>query len=145
MDAQERIDYDIVNGVAVERDVLNIVEAIQMYDENLRVQFLNDPESVMDAPFRVIEKCRDGKDRIAFLAWELDGRLLERVMKADCARQDLDAEMTKKNRAAKDEINRRYREKVDEANEIAYDVLKSRKSKYTVRHPETGELLTFRE
>ena len=141
----EPIDYTIVNGVAVETDVLRIVEAIHEYDPKLRVQFLAEAAAVNEPPFRVIETCRDGVDRVAFTAWELDGRLLERVMAADCAQRDLDAIITKKNRAAKDDLNRRYRESVEEANEIAYAVLRSRKSKYSVRNPFTGELLTFTE
>lgn len=138
----EEIEMTVVDGVQVEVDVLRIVEAIQEYDPNLRVQYLEKATSFGDPPFRVIEKCRDGVDRIAFTAWELDGRLLERVMKADCAKRDLDAIMTKQNRAAKDALNRRYREQMEEANEIAHAVLRSRKSKYTVRTPD-GELLTF--
>jgi hypothetical protein len=139
----EEIQMTVVGGVQVELDVLRIAEAIHEYDPNLRVQFLNEAAAVGDAPFRVIEHCRDGVDRVAFLAWELDGRLLERVMKADCAKRDLDAIMTKQNRAAKDEVNRRYREQMEEAHEIAHAVMRSRKSKYTVKDPNTGELLVF--
>lgn len=139
----EEIKMTVVGGVQVELDVLRIAEAIHEYDKNLRVQFLAEAAAVNDPPFRVIERCRDGIDRVAFLAWELDGRLLERVMKADCAKRDLDAIMTKQNRRAKDALVHRYREDLQEANEIAYAVLRSRKSKYTVKHPETGELLTF--
>jgi DnaJ-domain-containing protein 1 len=51
--------------------------------------------------------------------------------------------MTKQNRAAKDEVNRRYREQMEEAHEIAHAVMRSRKSKYTVKDPNTGELLVF--
>jgi hypothetical protein len=142
---QEPVDYTIINGIAIETDVLRIVEAIHEYDPNLRVQFLEEAASLGDPPFRVVEHCRDGVDRVAFTAWELDGRLLERVMAADNAKRDLDAILTKKNRSAKDDLNRRYRESVEEANEIAYAVLKSRKSKYTARNPHTGELLTFTE
>lgn len=142
----EEIKMTVVGGVQVELDVLRIAEAIHEYDPNLRVQFLAEQaRGVDEPPFRVIERCRDGVDRIAFLAWELDGRLLERVMKADCAKRDLDAIMTKQNRAAKDALNRRYREQLDEANEIAFAVLRSRKSKYTVKDPRTGELLIFTE
>lgn len=139
----EEIKMTVVGGVQVELDVLRIAEAIHEYDPNLRVQFLNEAAAIGDPPFRVIETCRDGVDRVAFLAWELDGRLLERVMQADCAKRDLDAIMTKQNRAAKDAVNRRYREKLEEANEIAFSVLRSRKSKYTVKDPNTGELLVF--
>lgn len=138
----EEIKMTVVDGVQVELDVLRIAEAIHEYDPNLRVQYLDEAAAIGDPPFRVIEHCRDGMDRVAFLAWELDGRLLERVMKADCAKRDLDAIMTKQNRAAKDALNRRYRERMEEAHEIAHAVLKSRKSKYTVRTPD-GELLTF--
>lgn len=141
----EEIKMTVVDGVQVELDVLRIAEAIHEYDPNLRVQYLEQAGSLGDPPFRVIERCRDGVERVAFLAWELDGRLLERIMEADCAKRDLDAIMTKKNRAAKDELNRRYREQLDEAHEISRSILRSRKSKYTVRMPDTGELITFTE
>lgn len=141
----EEIKMTVVNGVQVELDVLRIAEAIHEYDPNLTVQYLNDASraNLSDPPFRVIEKCRDGVDRVAFLAYELDGRLLERVMASDCAKQDLDAILTKKNRAAKDAMNRRYRESLEEATDIAFYVMRSRKSKYTVKDPRTGELLVF--
>lgn len=136
---------DLGDGTFVESDVLRIVEAIAEYDPNLRVQYLESAGNAGDPPFRVIERCRDGVDRVAFTAWELDGRLLERIMKADCAKRDLDAVITDANIKAKAELKRRYRESLEEAQEIAFSVLRSRKSKYTVRHPETGELLTFTE
>lgn len=135
----------MVNGVAVEEDVLRVAEAVHEYDPNLRVQFLADAAAIGDAPFRVIEKCRDGVERVAFYAWQLDGRLLDRIYAADCAARDLEAEITKKNRAAKDAINKRYREMEEEAHEISHAVLRSDKSKYTVRDPMSGELKVFTE
>lgn len=139
----EEIQMTVVNGVQVELDVLRIAEAIHEYDPNLKVQFLNEAAKMGDPPFRVVERCRDGVDRVAFYAWELDGRLLERVMKADCARRDLDEIMTKQNRAAKDAKNRRYRESIEEANELAFSIMRSRKSRYSVKDPRTGEILVF--
>lgn len=134
----------MVRGVAVERDALRIAEAINEYDENLRLQFVPESASVGDAPFRVIERCRDGVERVAMYAWKLDGELLERIRAADCAARDLDDIITRKNREAKDRLNRRYRDAMDEANDIAKSALNSDKSKYTVRDPLDGQLKTFK-
>ena len=134
----------MVRGVAVERDALRVAEAITEYDENLRLQFVPESASVGDPPFRVIERCRDGVERVAMYAWKLDGELLERIKAADCAARDLDDIITRKNREAKDRLNRRYRDAMDEANDIAKSALKSDKSKYTVRDPHDGQLKTFR-
>lgn len=134
----------MVQGIPVERDALRIAEAIAEYDENLRLQFVPESASMGDPPFRVIERCRDGVERVAMYAWKLDGELLQRIQAADCAARDLDAIITKKNREAKDRLNRRYRDTMDEANDIAASVIKSDKSKYTVRDPLDGQLKTFR-
>jgi len=133
----------MVQGIPVERDALRVAEAISEYDENLRLQFVPESASVGEPPFRVVERCRDGVERVAMYAWKLDGELLQRIQAADCAARDLDAIITKKNREAKDRLNRRYRELKEEANEIAHAVLKSDKSKYTVRDPFDGVLKTF--
>lgn len=135
----------MVDGIAVERDVLRVAEAVQEYDPNLKIQYLAENAAFGDPPYRVVETCRDGVERVAFYVWQLDGRLLDRIRAADCAARDLDDVITKKNRAAKDALNRRYREIQDEANEIAHAVLRSDKSKYSVRDPLTGELKVFTE
>lgn len=134
----------MVQGIPVERDALRVAEAIHEYDENLRLQFVPESASMGDPPFRVIERCRDGVERVAMYAWKLDGELLERIRAADCAARDLDDIITRKNREAKDRLNRRYRDAMDEANDIAKSALKSDKSKYTVRDPLDGQLKTFR-
>jgi len=133
----------MVQGIPVERDALRVAEAIHEYDENLRLQFVPESASIGEAPFRVVERCRDGVERVAMYAWKLDGELLQRIQAADCAARDLDDIITRKNREAKDRINRRYREAMEEATEIAHAVLRSDKSKYTVRDPLDGELKTF--
>lgn len=135
----------MVQGIPVERDALHVAEAINEYDPNLRLQFVPESAAFGDPPFRVLERCRDGVERVAMYAWKLDGEILERIMAADCASRDLDDIITKKNRKAKDEVNRRYRELQAEANEISAAVLRSDKSKYTVRDPLSGELKTFTE
>lgn len=135
----------MVQGTPVERDALRVAEAIHEYDPNLRLQYVAESAAVGDAPFRVIERCRDGVERVAMYAWKLDGELLQRIQAADCAARDLDDVLTKKNRKAKDAQNQRYRELNEEANEIAHAVLRSDKSKYTVRDPLTGKLNTFTE
>lgn len=133
----------MVQGIPVERDALRVAEAINEYDPNLRLQFVPESASFGDPPFRVIEKCRDGVERVAMYAWKLDNELLLRIQAADCAARDLDAIITKKNREAKDRLNRRYRDVMDEANEIARAAIKSDKSKFTFKDSLSGEVKTI--
>lgn len=130
------------DGMLVESDVLRIAEKIQEYDPNLKLQYLERPESLGDPPFRVLEKCKDGKWRVAFTAWQLDDRLLERIMAADTRIQDLDAIITNKNIKAREDKNRRYQEQMDEAAEMVKAIASSPKDTYTIKL--NGEVKKFR-
>lgn len=117
----------------VEGDALRVAEKINEYDENLRVQFLERPEKIDDAPYRVIETCKDGVDRVVLHAWKLDDTVLERIYNADNQKHDLDAIITGKNIKARANEQSRYEERVAEAHDIAAHVLKSPKQSYTVK------------
>lgn len=124
----------ILEDAFIERDVLNIVEKIQAYDENLKVQYLNPDRasSPSDPPYQIVEKCKDGEWRLVFGCWTLDELVLERLYAADMQQQDLLAAIDKKNAAIKRDLNRRYRDSMDEAKDIVEHVIKSPKGRYTI-------------
>lgn len=132
-----------VGGVLVQKDALRISERISEYDPNLRVQYLESEAAVGEPPFRIVERCYDGIDRIVFTCWQLDGRVLARIMNADTKRHNVLNDVEENNRKMRENDRRRYQAKIEEANEIAHAVLKSPKTTYTVRDPDTGELLKF--
>lgn len=118
----------------VERDVLNIVEKINDYDPNLKVQYLNPDRasSPGDPPYQIIELCRDGVWRLVFGCWELNEQILDRLRYADMQHQDLLAAIDKKNAEVKRDQNRRYRDSMDEAKDIVAHVLRSPKGRYSI-------------
>lgn len=121
----------IAPGVLVERDVWNVVEQIRAYDPNLRVKYLEDFGGISDAPYIITEMCRDGVERLVFSVWELDQRVLDRLHFADSGRVNILAAIDKKNAAVKADQNRRYRDSMDEANDIAKHVFSSPKGRYS--------------
>lgn len=123
----------MVEGVLVEGDALHIAERIHEYDPNLTLQYLEQAANVNEPPFRVIEHCRDGVDRVAFTAWELDERLLQRIYAGDNARHDLDRIITEANRKAKDAQKAKQRDSRLEAQDITQHVIKSPRVRYSVK------------
>lgn len=125
----------VADGLYVERDVLGVIASIAEYDPNLKVKVLAGDSGDPNAPpYRLVEVCRDGIERIVFDIWELDARVLERIKIADNARNQVLETVEKANERARLNLNRRYREQMDEAHDIVKTFLKSRtKSKWTVR------------
>ena len=120
-----------VGGIVVERDALRIAEQIQQYDSNLVLQYLEQADSLDQPPFRVMERCRDGQMRVAFTAWQLDERLLERIRQADTVRYDVEGVIDAKNAEARANSVRRYEERILEAKEIAQAIVDSPKDTYS--------------
>lgn len=132
MDVGERL-VKIAEGMYVERDVLNVVAAIHEYDPNLKVKMCARGEFT-DAPYILVEKCPDGFERIVFEIWELDHRVLQRVIAADNQRNDILAGIDKKNEKFKLDQQSRYQERMLEANDILSSMFKTRnKNKWTVK------------
>lgn len=121
------------DGTLVERDALNIAEKIKDYDPNLSLQYLEQAESLDQPPFRVIEHCKDGIDRVVFSAWVLDDRIIERIYAADTQKFDIDKRITDTNAKAKVESKRRYEDKWKEAKEMVHSIIASPKDTYTVK------------
>jgi hypothetical protein len=133
---QKKRLIELADGSLVERDVLRIVEQIREYDPNLYVQYV-DPAlaDVSDAPYRIIEKCKDGFDRVVFHTWILDGTVLDRLRLADTQRLHVIQEIEKKNAAAKREQIRRYTDKRELEQDIIKHIVDSHKIEYTFPRP----------
>lgn len=115
----------------VERDVLNIIQKIYEYDPNLKVQFLNKAAELGDAPYRIIEKCKDEEWRVIFYAWQLDERVLDQLRMADTHTVSVLAALDANNDAVRAREGRRFRENMDIAKDIVAHVVKSPKGRYS--------------
>lgn len=137
---------ELSEGVYIEEDVLGIVARIQEYDENLTIQMVDTKHpdfKLGDAPFRLMEECPDGLRRPVMDIWDLDARVLDRIMAADTHKGSLLAELKRINDVAEKAEKRRYREEVAAVSEMVQGVLRSPKDTYTATNPVTGEDHTF--
>jgi hypothetical protein len=143
--------YITVQGIPVEKDALRIAERVHEYDPSLRVQFLEQANSVEEPPFRIVERCKDGIDRPVFSAWTLDEKVLERIYLADNQKWDISGRLDVTNAKAKAQEGRRFKDKLEEAHEITSTVLASPKSTFTVpenilrEEGEPGKLVKFKD
>lgn len=137
-------NYIVIDGMLVERDALRIAEAVQEYDPDLFVMCVDPNQAgISEEPFVVVHIGKDGVARPVMRAWKLDDLLLERIKMADSQRFNTLRTLEEMEASAKKENENRYRETMMESHDISAHVLASRKSKYTVRHPQTGALVTF--
>lgn len=118
-------------GAFIERDVLNIIEQIQHYDPNLKVQYLEQAANLGDAPWRVVERCRDGQWRTVFYVWHMDQRVLDRLLAADTGRLDVLGRLEATNQNARRAEQQRYEDKKLEEQDIVKHILASPKHKYS--------------
>jgi len=144
MDYKERL-VEISSGVYVENDVLGVVEEIQRRFPTLDVQFL-DPRrfpELTDAPYRIIEHCPDGFDRILFSTWQLDNRVIDRIYAADTSRGNILDRIDQNNTRVREGEQRRFQERLDEAADLAAHVLKAGTT-YSFKNTD-GELIVLRD
>lgn len=137
---------ELGRGVQVERDVLGVVEEIRRLWPVLDVQFL-DPgrfEELTDAPYRVIEKCKDGFDRVVLTAWTLDKSILERIWAADNLRGSVLDRIDANNNHLRDGEKQRFKERLAEAADLAQHILNNPKTSYSFRNTE-GERLVLED
>jgi len=143
MDVKKRL-IEMSDGSYVESDVLNVVEKIRAYDPNLNVKYcdprLADPD---DPPYKVVELCPDGVERVVFMVWELNEKVLERLYAADNARTNVLLDIHGNNLLAKKEQERRYREVCLEDQDILLHYVKSPKSKWSFKRREDGAIVTI--
>lgn len=127
------------DGHFVERDVLGIIQKIMDYDRNLKVQYLEYAANMNEAPWRIVELCKDGKWRVVMYAWEMNEAVFERIWKADTQKFNVGSEIEFNNARVRSEQQRRYRDDMDEAQDIAAHVFASPKGRYTLEDHRTGK------
>lgn len=107
--------------VQVEDDVAHVVGEIRRLWPELDVQYVERPE-LGDAPYRIIERCKDGAIREVMPVWVLNNQVLDILHQADSHKHDVFQIITKHNDSLK-----RQREAVQrDWSEAAKDVLRSR-------------------
>jgi hypothetical protein len=119
------------DGSFVERDVLNVVEKIAAYDPNIKVQYLAYAANIGEAPWRIVELCKDGQWRTVFYCWSLDGSVLERLYAADTQKHNVLGRLDSNNDGVRKEQYRRYKEKFDAASDIVASMLRSPKGRWS--------------
>jgi hypothetical protein len=130
-------NYLDMGGVWVQDDALRVAQAVKQYDDNLEVICLDpdDPRvKITSAPFMVIQRMPNGTYQKVLEAWELDDRVLQRIWAADQQKNNQLDTLEKWEKAIKDGQEKRYREQLDEANELSLDVLASRASSYSFKN-----------
>jgi hypothetical protein len=143
MDEKKRL-IELADGSYVESDVLNVVEKIRAYDPNLNVKYCDPALAEFgDAPYKVVELCPDGVERIVFYVWELNETVLERIFAADNARNNVLVGLDNNNLLAKQIERRRYEEIKLEDQDIISHYLKSPKGRYSFRRRSDEALVTI--
>lgn len=118
----------------VEEDVLRIVQKVSEYDENLRIRYLP-PDRVINpsqAPYALVERGKDGVWRVVFYIWELDDRIMDRIVAMDTFKQDVLGNLDKNNQKARDTVKKEGEELREEAREKTKAIIDSPKDTYTV-------------
>lgn len=132
-------NYLDMGGVWVESDALRIAQQVHDYDDNLEVIVL-DPDrpgiKITSAPFMVVQRMPNGTYQKVLEAWELDERIMERIWLSDQHRNNQLQTLEQMEKAIKEGIDKRYREKMDEANELSIDIIASKASSYTFKNKE---------
>lgn len=132
-----------VDGYVVEEDLLGVIGEIQTRWPELKVQYL-DPSKFAEpgeAPWRIVETCKDGVDRLVCQVWEFDKRVIERIYAADMQNPDFLKNLDAHNIAVRLESERRFKEEMDEAQDIVEHVIKSPKGRYTIPAHDGGIVL----
>ena len=131
-----------IDGMIVEKDCLRIAEAVKAYDENLEILCNTNCENLSEAPYVLVEHCKDGEYRRISEFWELNDDVLVTIEAADGQKHDLVAMINGKKERLKRDADRRYRDlREDIKDRVAH--IAGMKSRYTVEDPRTGELLAF--
>lgn len=111
-------DGDIVT---VEDDVAHVVGEIRRLWSELDVQYIERAE-IGDAPYRIIERCKDNVIRVVMPVWVLNNEVLDILHQADSHKHDVLQIITKKN----EDIRKAAASREQDWRTAARDVLASR-------------------
>jgi hypothetical protein len=129
--------------VQVDHDVANVVNEVARLWPDLKIQYCPNP-TLADAPYRVVELCKDGVWRTVLDVWQLDNRLLDMLHECDSHRVDVLKAMDLHNlgvKKAQQDAEKAWR---DAAKDVMASVFRSSKGTYTipdVRPGHEGEII----
>lgn len=131
-----------IGGVTFESDLLGVIGEIQSRWPELRVQFIDPAKAEPgDAPWRIVEDCKDGFTRMVMSVWELDKRVIDRLFAADMHNPDFLKNLDDINAAVRKDQQRRFRDEMDEVKEIVKFVAESPKGRVTAPTADGGVFL----
>lgn len=123
------------DGSFISQRVSRIVELIRDYDPNLDVRWI--PARSRrdgDPAFAIVTKDLTGREYVVFYVQDeqdFDGRVLERLYQADAAKHgNILSEIDARNKAVRALQEKEHQEQMEEAKDLAYHILKSKKHEY---------------
>lgn len=129
--------------VQVEDDVAHVVSELRRLWPELDVQYVERPE-IGDAPYRVIERCKDGVVREVMPVWVLDNQVLDVLHQADSHKHDVLQILTKKNDSLKKQRDAVQKDWRSAARDVLASRARSRLGRWTfpdVRPGHEGEVI----
>jgi hypothetical protein len=145
MTAQDLLHASPESLLREQEDVFRIVERIRAYDPNLDVAYLDpDKGSISDAPYVIVEHCRDGVTRLLFSVWELNASVMDRIYAADTTKVDVQGAIDLANEKARKELTEKKKERFGEAKDITEHIIKNPKGTYSFPTA-AGEIVTLRD
>lgn len=145
MTAQDLLHANPESLLREQEDVFRVVEQIRAYDPNLDVAYLDpDKGSISDAPYVIVEHCRDGITRLLFSVWELNASVMERIYAADTTKVDVQGAIDLANEKARKEIEEHKADRFGEAKDVTSHILKNPKGTYSFPTA-GGEVVTLRD
>jgi hypothetical protein len=128
-----------VDGSLIAAEIGRVVEAIRQYDPLIEVQWIpRDARGEGDAAFRLVHNPVGGRPYVMFYVQtedEFDHRVLKRIMMNDQARTGGKTTMSEfeAHRRAQEAVKQqKFRDQMEEANDIAFHVFKSKLNTYRV-------------
>lgn len=131
MDVQKRL-IQIAQGVYVENDVLRVVEKIRETYPHIKVKYCAPGTGdFSSAPYKIVEVCRDGIERVVFDVWELNDLVLERLYASDTLKHDVLAQIDRNNALVRRNQLQQFKESMEDAADITKHVLQRDSGSYT--------------
>lgn len=123
------------DGSFISAKVSRIVELIRENDPGVDVRWIPPNQRAADDPaFALVGKDVNGREYVIFYVQseaEFDGRVVERLIQLDQAKRGNPlSEMEARNAAVKAIQQKLHQEQLEEAKELAYSILKSKKHTY---------------
>ena len=121
----------------VDHDVANVVNEVARLWPDLKIQYCPNP-SLADAPYRVVELCKDGIWRTVFDVWALDNRVLDMLHACDSHRVDVLKALDLHNLGVKKAQQSAEKAWRDAAKDVMASVFRSPKGTYTIPDDRPG-------